>query len=98
MLINFESGLTDFDGKVMPNASGQPATLKGIAIDALMASYQGEDKLSGEEKMNRFLLAEKIHKGEFDLTVEEIAMLKTLIGKAFTPIVVGQAWRILEGK
>lgn len=98
MLVNFESNLVDFDGKVIPNTSGQPATLQGVSLDALMASYQGEEKLSGEEKMKRFLLAEKIHKGEFDLAAEEIALLKALIGKAFTPIVVGQAWRMLEGK
>lgn len=98
MLVNFDKELVDFEGKMIPNTSGQPATLRGIAVDALVATYQGEDKLSGEEKVKRFILAEKLYKGENEVSVEEIALLKNLIGKAFATIVVGQAWQILEGK
>jgi len=34
---------------------------------------------------------------ELDLTIEEIAKIKQLIGKGYGPLIVGQAWDMLEG-
>jgi hypothetical protein len=98
MKINFDKILKDFEGKPIPAADGKSAVLRGIVIDALLATYKDEQNLTGEEKLKRYLLAEKVHKKEDDLAIEEIASLKKLIGKAFAPLIVGQAWQILEGK
>ena len=51
----------------------------------------------GKEKFKRWSLAKKIQdtehpEGIVDLTIAEIAKLRTLVGKSFAPIVVGQAW------
>jgi hypothetical protein len=98
MKVDFNRGLIDLEGEVIKNAKGESATLKGVTIDALLVAYQDEQNLSGEDKVKRFALASKINKGTDEVTVEEISLIKKLIGKAYSALVVGQAWDILEGK
>lgn len=99
MQVLLNSGLVDFEGEVMKDAKGSPAVLRGVCIDALMAQFEDEKNLSGDEKLKRFDLALKVKKAEdpADFTVEEVALLKKLIGKAYGPLVVGQTWKMLEG-
>ena len=91
---------TDLDGKEIPSQNGKPATLGGVSVDALLATFQDEQNLSGEEKLKRWELAVKIKNGvdPVELSVEEIALIKKLIGKAYGPLISGQAWQMLEGK
>ena len=74
-------------------------TLKSVSVEALLATFSDEQSLSGEEKAKRYLLATRIYANseELDLTVEEIAKIKQLIGKGYGPLIVGQAWDMLEG-
>jgi hypothetical protein len=78
---------------------GPALTLKTVAINALVATYQDETNLSGEEKLSRWELAGKIKKssGAADLSVEEVSLVKKLIGKAYGTLICGQAWKVLEG-
>jgi hypothetical protein len=47
--------------------------------------------------VRRFRLAEIVAKGgEREVKVEDVALIKTLIGKAFAPLVVGRAYDIVE--
>jgi hypothetical protein len=74
-----------------------PATLGIVAMRALLAPYQGEENLSGEDKFKRFALAMKIKGGgEVPLSAEDTALLKKLIGKLYTPLVVGRAFPLLD--
>ena len=60
-----------------------------------------EDMQVGEEKMKRFVLAEEIYlaDGEMDIKDDQVVLLKKMIDKAFpSMLVVGQAYRMLEGK
>jgi hypothetical protein len=53
--------------------------------------------LAAEEKVKRFRLAEIAAKGgEREVKVEDAALIKALIGKAFAPLVVGRAYDIIE--
>jgi hypothetical protein len=53
--------------------------------------------LAAEEKVKRFRLAEIAAKGgEREVKVEDVALIKTLIGKAFAPLVVARAYDIIE--
>jgi hypothetical protein len=48
-------------------------------------------------KVKRFRLAEVASKGgQQELAVEDVALLKQLIGKCFAPLVVGRAYDIIE--
>jgi len=83
-------------------ALGQPlpepaSTLGAVSIAALLGSYADEQGLSGEEKFRRYQLAERIHAGNVqDVSAEEVALLKKLIGKNWPPAVLGPAYEALE--
>jgi len=102
MKINVATKLLDMDGKEIPASAepdAEPVTLCKIAVEALMGIYKDEPDLSGEEKVKRFKLAMKLRDGdEPDLEVEELALIKKLIGKAFpSPLVVARCFDILDG-
>ena len=80
------------------NKTGRPQiTLKRVAVNALQAIFEDERNLDGSEKLKRWQLAMKIHLGgDVDLTTEEIALVKKLIGKLYGASVVGPAWTALE--
>lgn len=83
-------------------ALGQPLpepanTLGGVSVAALLGSYADEQGLSGEEKFHRYQLAERIHAGSVqEVSAEEVALLKKLIGKNWPPAVLGPAYEALE--
>ena len=81
---------------------GKPFRLKAVATNVLLMTETdgtGRPKeLKGEEKVERYALAMKIYKsdGLVDLKSEEISLLKKLIGRAYGPLTVGQAWEVLD--
>ena len=95
MKINFNQPIKNIQGEEIKDL-----TLKTVSVEALLATFPDEQSLSGEEKAKRYLLATRIYANpeELDLTIEEIAKIKQLIGKGYGPLVVGQAWEILEGR
>ena len=56
------------------------------------------EKLSGEEKVKRFLLATKIYDSTDPINIgtKDIELLKDLIAKSYLPLIVGQAWLVLD--
>ena len=100
MLVLLGKGIVDLDGKVINSLSGEPATVRGVVIEALLATFNDETHLSGEEKLKRWELASKIKNtaDPVELTAEEITLIKKLVGKAYGPLVVGRTWKILEGE
>lgn len=71
-------------------------TLARAAMNALLADYRDE-KLSGQEKAKRYSLAcLLVNEGPIDLEVEQCALIKEVIGKAYSPLVVGPAYALLE--
>lgn len=69
--------------------------MKKVCIDALILPKVG-DKTSPEEKVKRFKLAMRIEEGDTEITIEEAALLKDLVGEMFGPLIVGRVWEILE--
>lgn len=80
--------------------TGQGFTLKDAAKNALLGMHEVEKNVSAEEKDKRFDLYLKIRSTEdpIDLTVEEVAMLKKLIGYNPSVLVSSQCRKMLEGK
>jgi hypothetical protein len=84
------------------SALGQPLpepanTLGSVCVSALMGVYPDEQNLSGDDKFKRYQLAERLHAGgEQDVSAEDIALLKKLIGKNWSPAVLGPAYEALE--
>lgn len=97
MLRNFDQTIKDLEGNPVKDDKENVITLKSIAIGALMASYQDEQNLSGEEKFKRYNLALKINAGgPVEISAEDLSDLKKLIGKGFSVLAVGQAYGLLE--
>ena len=99
MRISFDVVIHDLDGEPVIDDTNpdqkKPLQLGVIARNALLASYQDEQGLSGDDKFQRFNLACRT-KGEVDWTAEDIALLKKLIAKAYGPLIVGRAFEALE--
>ena len=100
MKIDFSTVLVDIEGKALDSSPEDktPATVSKVAIEALLATFSDET-IEGAEKLKRWELASKIKNAVslVDITVEEITLVKKLIGKAFGPTVVGQVYQLLEG-
>ncbi len=100
MKIDFTQEIKTLDGKSLPYNENKKTLLKDVSCDALLAQFNDERDLPGEEKCKRWLLATRIYSNpqNIDLTVEEIVLVKKIIGKAYPPLVVGQSWNYIEGK
>ncbi len=96
---NFTTPIKNLDGRPLKEGDRE-VTLASIAVNALLTPYEDERNLSGDDKVKRFKLAQAIHdaQGEIEVTVEQVALLKSLIAKAYTPLIVGQAWAVLESE
>lgn len=103
---DFSKIFLDADGKPICTRELKPEqacpddgffTLRLAARNALNGVYQDEQNLSGDEKYKRGEIAQSIvATGEVKLKVEDIALIKRLIGKAYPPPIVFQAWRELD--
>ena len=81
-------------GNPLPENVG---TLGAVCVGALLGVYADEQNLPGEDKFRRYQLAERIHVGGVqEVTAEEVASLKKLIGKNWPPAVLGPAYEALE--
>lgn len=93
--------ITDKDGK-KTTKKHPPWTLRNISENVLLMpdiDKDGEQKeMTGDEKCKRYDLAMRIHKatGLVDLQAEEIVLLKKLIARGYSTLIVGQAFGILD--
>jgi len=105
MKVNLNTVITDFYGEVLPRAyfgfpSGVPTDLRYVVVTVLGTAFRDEVNLAPVEKIGRYKLAIKIMDAntEVDLVAEEVALIKKLVGKWTTPLVVGQVDCLLESK
>lgn len=99
MKINFDQKLLGIDDITVLKVSGSsdPLTLKKVCIKALTSLNPADVSITGDDKYQRFKLALKIEKGE-ELGVDEVSLLKKLVGQIWSPLVVGRAWDMLDPK
>jgi hypothetical protein len=96
MKIDFSAIIKDLDGDAVKDGE-RDATLGRVACTALLATYADEQNLVAEDKVKRFRLAEIASKGgEQEIKVDDVALIKKLIGKAFAPLIVARAYDIIE--
>jgi hypothetical protein len=83
------------EGEIPPVDSDDTLTLKHVCCNALLAE---DDKADGKEKARRYKLAIQIYdaKEALGLPIDDIAIIKKLIGKIYPPIIVGQAFDIFD--
>jgi len=97
MRLDVSKVLKGIDGRDMTDATGAPATLGAVAVIALTGNYADEPQLAGEEKFARYELALRmVRGGVVELTVDQLAKIKALIGKGLGVAAVGAAWSAIE--
>lgn len=106
MKIDFTQGLTTLEGEPLMRTvracatCGRPEetaamTLRSVCINALLT--QTESNLPGEDKARRYKLALQIaNEDTADLPPKDVALVQELVGKLYTPLVVGQVWKLLD--
>jgi len=95
MIKDFDFKLVDLDDKCITYTDGEGVkhdlTAKKVAIEALQANYPDEPNVSGEEKLKRFNLADRINKEvKLDITEGDITLLKTLVPKCYSTLAWGR--------
>lgn len=110
MKVIVSATLLGFDGEVVKHGRmvngetvEEPLTLAGACTFALMSQFPDEQTLTGDEKLNRHLLAARIHEaangdgdGAVDLKAEDVALLKRLVAKAWSTRACGPALLLLD--
>lgn len=84
-------------------AAQAPLTLGTVLIRALHAPLDGDDKVDFKVKVERDDFCMTLYRAErdgksIDLSAEQSVMLKPRVARLFTPRVVGQVVRYLNGK
>jgi hypothetical protein len=99
MKVDFSQQIKGLDGVALKGEDGKELTLATVCTNAVLANFQDEANLSGEEKVKRYDLALAIYSSTepLDLKSEDVALIKKLVAKMFGALVVGQAFRMLEG-
>lgn len=91
--------LRNLDGTPIktPAPESEVVTFKSIATRCLLAP---SEKATGEDKYACFKLAVKIEtaseSGDVDLTAEEAARIRKLVGENMPPIIVGRMYELLD--
>jgi hypothetical protein len=99
MTIYLNTKLFDVDGKEIIPSGGKPMTLRDVIFNSILVPLS--DKEEEKKKFEKYEIYKKIKDakgGEVDLESQEIATIKTCIGQLQPPLVMGQAWEMLEGK
>lgn len=101
MLIDFQKEIKNIHGVTVKESDApdaKPVTLGFVAIEALLID-DPQARVSGSDKMKRYRLAQEISKLKeaLDITVEDVALIKDLIGKKFSANIVGPAYDLIDG-
>ena len=97
MKLNPNLALSNFEGTEELKEKGEVITLGKVLINGLLNPVDEP----GKKKAEKFELAIRIKMVEescVEVTAEEVVLLKEVVGYGFTPLVVGQVYRILEGR
>jgi hypothetical protein len=90
----------DLKRQVFPYLNSIPkenVTLKKVCNSSIVIPLQGDDE---EVKMKKYEIWKLLRDSqtEVELTAEQVTLLKKCIGKLQPPVIMGQAFEIIEGK
>jgi hypothetical protein len=101
MKLDCSAEMKTLDGKsIVKDADDKSIlTFRDVIVNALLSSTEQEKNITGEEKFKRYALAKRAYDLEvFEITTEEAVLIKKLVSLIYAPLIVGQAWNIIEGK
>jgi len=101
MKVNFNQNLLNLNGVTICEGGKQNLTLLLVTQNALLNLSKEEANLESGKKVDRYNLTLKItvsKEQEVDLSAEEVVLIKSVVGKMYVPLIVGQVFRMLEGQ
>lgn len=103
--VDVKQELVDLAGEPLKQSArdgkgDESLTLGSVIVNALLHPDNEDDKTSGETKLARFNLAQKVFAadGPIEIANSDIAMIKKLVNHVFTSLIVGQVYTILDQK
>ncbi len=89
--------IKDLNGNpVQLDENGKVATLADIVQMVLLSPT--DENVSGEDKMKRFKLAMKVSDNVDEISIEDAALIKQLVGKLPSPLIVGRVYQLMENE
>lgn len=100
MKIDFSIPLKSLGGEDLKDGKGEIFMLRDAAVVALDAVSDEDRKIEGKEKYRRGALATRIYgaKEPISLALDELQLVKALIGKIYGPRIVCETWDLLDPK
>ena len=100
MRIEMNQKIMSVDGiKALSNQETKcDLTLKDVCINAVLNPGKDDTEKQKYEAYELFVKIRDCKTAELDLTTEEVVKIKKKIGLIYMPLIMGQAWEILEGK
>lgn len=98
MKVNINQTLKQADGKSPVEVEkGKALTLKDVCINAILTPAQDDDE---KKKWEKYEIFKKLRDGvlEVELMAEEIVVIKKGVARVNPPLIMGQAFEMLEGK
>ena len=96
MKVNLSQVFVTLDGTPYKE-NGKEVTLGTMACTALQTPFEDEPKLSGDDKCHRGKLAMWLHgEASANISIEDVALIKKLIDKMATNLIVAQARDFLD--
>jgi len=94
--------LKAFDGRDITDVTSgaEVAATVRLTLERACINCDPRAHASGDEKYKIYKLLQKIHAAEVEveLTVEEVSLLKTIVGEVYPVAVVGPIYEVLEQK
>lgn len=99
MKINLKSIILDYEDKPLIEAgTNESLEYFDVFVKGLNANIHGE-MLTAEKKNEIYQITKKLYANpkEVKLTVEQLALIKERVGKAYNPIVYGRVCDLIDG-
>jgi hypothetical protein len=97
MKIKITTELFNANDETIKDTNGKDLTVKDVCINALLIPQSGDDDKTKWEKYELYKRL-KTAKDIVEISAEDIVLLKKAIGKTQPPLIMGQAWEVLESK
>lgn len=98
MKIRVNQKLLDERGREIILQDKSVMMLRDVIINAILMPDKDDDEKKKWEKYEIYKKLRDATSEEIDFSVEEVALIKKLIGKYQPQLIMGQCWEMLEGK
>ena len=97
MKVKINQEIKDALGAPIITGATSKLFLKDVCISSILSPIQGDDEMS---KWKKYEIFKKLRdaKVEVELTAEEISTIKKAISHFQPPLIMGQAFEMIEGK